>query len=77
MRAPKIKPHKVIDQKVITYFEGEKELLKKVGLKKRLVVLFPRRRYGAPSLLGAFILFILRKMGGILDTEFTLIDKEK
>lgn len=75
MKSPKQK-NKIdkskIDYKVKSYFESEKELLNKLGLSKRLVVLFPHRRFGAPSLFGSLLLMILRSQGGILDTEFSL-----
>lgn len=72
MKSPKTKAKNTIDAKVKAYFEGEQELLKKVGLSKRLVVLFPHRRYGRPSWFGNLLLALLRASGGILDTEFTL-----
>jgi len=65
-----------IDNKVRAYFESEKELLNKLGLSKRLVVLFPHRRFGAPSLFGTLLLMLLRSQGGILDTEFSLKEKK-
>lgn len=77
MKTPKTKAKndKDIDAKVRAYFEGERALCEKLGLKKRLVVLFPHRRFGAPSWLGGFLLACLRSCGGILDTEFSLKDK--
>lgn len=75
MKTPKIKRKNVIDQKVKDYFEGEQALLKKVGLNRRLVVLFPHRPYGAPSFFGKILLWLLRSAGGILDTEFSLKEK--
>lgn len=75
MKNPNIKAKKNIDAKVKAYFEGEQALLKKLGLTKRLVVLFPHRKYGAPSFFGKILLNLLRFKGGILDTEFTLKDK--
>lgn len=75
MKTHQTKAKNVIDEKVKAYFEGEQALLKKCGLSKRLVVLFPHRRYGAPSLLGRLLLAILRAQGGILDTEFSIRKK--
>lgn len=64
-----------IDEKVKKYFDGELALREKFGLQKRLVVLFPHRPFGRPSLLGRLLLSLLRSQGGILDTEFSLKDK--
>ncbi|NCN39993.1 hypothetical protein GW916_01960 [bacterium] len=64
-----------IDDKVKKYFDGELALREKLGLQKRLVVLFPHRPYGRPSLLGRILLSLLRSQGGILDTEFSLTEK--
>lgn len=75
MKTHQTKAKKTIDSRVKEYFEGEQALLNKVGLTKRLVVLFPNRQYGAPSLFGRLLLRLLRSQGGILDTEFTLKDK--
>lgn len=64
-----------IDDKVRAYFDGEMKLREKLGLEKRLVVLFPHRPFGRPSLFGRLLLSLLRSQGGILDTEFSLTDK--
>ena len=71
----KIKAKNVIDDKVRAYFEGEQALLKRLGLSKRLVVLFPKRPFGAPSFFGTILLMLLRSQGGILDTEFSIKNK--
>ena len=75
MKTIKQKQKSGIDDKVKAYFEGEQALLKELGLSKRLVVLFPNRRFGAPSFFGSLLLMLLRSQGGILDTEFSLKDK--
>lgn len=72
MKSRKTKPKMSIDDRVKIYFEGERAALEKAGLTKRLIVLFPRRKGGAPSLFGAFLLWLLRLQGGILDTEYKL-----
>ncbi len=75
MKTQKIKAKNKIDDRVKAYFEGEQALLKKCGLSKRLVVLFPYRPYGRPSWFGRVLLALLRAQGGILDTEFSLTEK--
>lgn len=77
MKTKKIKGKRqlTIDNKVRKYFDGEIELREKLGLEKRLVVLFPNRKFGRPSLFGKLLLTLLRSQGGILDTEFTLKQK--
>lgn len=75
MKPRKTKVKSEIDTKVKAYFDGEQALLKKTGLKKRLVVLFPKRPHGAPSWFGGILLRLLRSQGGILDTEFSLNKK--
>lgn len=64
-----------IDTKVKAYFDAELALREKLGLEKRLVVLFPKRKFGRPSLFGRILLSLLRSQGGILDTEFSLTKK--
>lgn len=75
MKTQKTTKQNTIDEKVRTYFAEEQALLKKLGLSKRLVVLFPRRLLGAPSFFGSLLLTLLRSQGGVLDTEFSLKDK--
>ena len=75
VKTNKTKAQKEIDLKVKAYFEGESALCKKLGIKKRLIVLFPKRPNGAPSWFGSLLLHLLRSQGGILDTEYTLIKK--
>lgn len=72
MKSRKSKPKMTIDDRVKLYYKGEVELLEKAGLTKRLIVLFPKRKHGAPSLFGAILLWLLRLQGGILDTEYKL-----
>lgn len=64
-----------IDDKVKAYFDAEVALREKLGLEKRLVVLFPNRKFGRPSIFGKVLLTLLRSLGGILDTEFSLTKK--
>ena len=75
MKPRETKAKNDIDAKVRAYFEGERALLKKTGIKKRLVVLFPKRKHGAPSWFGSLLLHLLRAQGGILDTEFSINKK--
>jgi len=75
VKTTKTKAQKEIDLKVKAYFEGEQALCKKLGIAKRLIVLFPKRPYGRPSWFGSLLLHLLRSQGGILDTEYTLIKK--
>lgn len=75
MKPKKTKANSEIDLKVKAYFEAERALCKKLGLKKRLVVLFPKRPNGSPSWFGSLLLHLLRAQGGILDTEFTFNKK--
>lgn len=75
VKTTKTKAQKEIDLKVKAYFEGERALCKKLGISKRLVVLFPKRPYGRPSFWGGLLLHLLRAAGGVLDTEYTLIKK--
>lgn len=76
MKTPKTKEKNGIDAKVKAYFDGEQALLKKLGLTKRLVVLFPKRQFGAPSFFSKILLHLLRSQGGILDTEFSIKTKK-
>lgn len=69
------KKQMTIDEKVKAYFDAEVALREKLGLEKRLVVLFPKRKFGRPSLFGKVLLTLLRSLGGILDTEFSLTKK--
>lgn len=69
------KKEQTIDEKVKAYFDAEISLREKLGLEKRLVVLFPKRPYGRPSFFGKVLLTLLRSLGGILDTEFSLTKK--
>jgi len=75
VKTTKTKAKNEIDLKVKAYFEGERALCKKLGISKRLIVLFPKRPHGRPSFFGVVLLHLLRAIGGVLDTEYTLIKK--
>jgi hypothetical protein len=55
--------------KLEEYFETEKKLLEKLQLKKRMVITFKNRK--KVPFLSSIAIKIMRKQGGILDTEFS------
>lgn len=55
--------------KLEEYFETEKKLLEKLQLKKRMVITFKNRK--KVPFLSNIAIKIMRKQGGILDTEFS------
>jgi len=64
-----------IDEKVKEYVQKETELLQSLGLKKRLIILFPKQKGKRPNFFSRFAVSILRSQGGIIDSEFSEIKK--
>lgn len=71
----KTKVKSTIDEKVKKYVSEETKLLKSLGLKKKLLILFPHKRGQKIPFLSRIAVSVLRSQGGIIDVEFSEINK--
>lgn len=62
-----------LQEVVQNYISDEKKLLKKNGLEKRLIVVFPKHK--VVPLTGRVSLWILKLSGALLDTQYMLTKK--
>lgn len=58
-----------LKDKLQKYFDAEKNLLEKLQLKKRMIITF--KNHTKVPFLSRIAIKIMRKQGGILDTEFS------
>lgn len=74
-KTPKLlPPHEVLAAKATAFMADEQALLKKHGLKKRIIVTFPHTT--KVPLFGHIAIWLLKRSKGIIDTEFAIAAKK-
>lgn len=74
MKTKKTKPKKspALKERALAYIEGEKQLLDKLNIAKKIVVVFPNKK--KTPFFGAVGIWLIKVSGGIIDLH--LIDKK-